>query len=59
MPGAGEGMYNEEITVSVAGTWGYTRMDECVTEDSTSGSADAAADAQADDEEYIDTSRMV
>jgi len=55
-------MYTEETTVSVAGTWGYTRMDECVTEDSTSGSADAAANAQApaeDDEEYIDTSRMV
>jgi hypothetical protein len=36
-------------------------MDECVTEDATSGAADAAAEAQAaaDDEEYIDTSRMV
>ena len=61
MPGAAEGLYTEDTTVSVAGTWGYTRMDECVTEDSTSGSADAAAEEQtkADDEEIYDTSRMV
>ncbi|MBQ5862730.1 MAG: hypothetical protein IIW67_03355, partial [Peptococcaceae bacterium] len=60
MPGAAEGMYNDATSVSIAGTWGYTRMDECVTEDSTSGSADAAASAQqAEEEDYIDTSRMV
>jgi hypothetical protein len=60
MPGAAEGMYNEETSISVAGTWGYTRMDECVTEDSTSGSADAAAEEQtkADDEELFDASRV-
>jgi hypothetical protein len=60
--GAGEGMITEDKQITVEGTWGYTKMDECVTEDSTSGSADEAAKAQApaeDDEEYIDTSRMV
>lgn len=62
MPGAAEGLITPENTVSVAGTWGYTRMDECVTEDSTSGSADAAAEVQAkaeEEEEIYDTSRMV
>ena len=61
VPGAAEGLYTDETSVSVAGTWGYTRMDECVTEDSKSGSADAAAEAKApvEDDEYIDTSRMV
>ena len=37
MPGAAEGMITEDKQVAVTGTWGYTRMDECVTEDSTSG----------------------
>ncbi len=32
VPGAAEGMIQNEV--SVAGTWGYARMDECVTEDS-------------------------
>lgn len=61
MPGAAEGHITEDKFVSVAGTWGYTRMDECVTEDSTSGSADEAAKANAQDEEeeIYDTSRMV
>ncbi|MBQ5683848.1 MAG: hypothetical protein IIV26_10025, partial [Peptococcaceae bacterium] len=62
MPGAAEGLITPENTVSVAGTWGYTRMDECVTEDSTSGSADAAAEMNAkaveEDEELFDASRV-
>lgn len=62
VPGAAEGHITEDKFVSVAGTWGYTRMDECVTEDSTSGSADEAANANAaaeDDDDIYDTSRMV
>ena len=31
VPGAAEGMLQNDV--SVAGTWGYTKMDECVTED--------------------------
>ena len=61
MPGAAEGMITEDKQVAVTGTWGYTRMDECVTEDSTSGSAEAAAAAQDPnaDDEFYDPSRVL
>ena len=62
VPGAAEGLITDDKVVSVEGTWGYFKMDECVTEDSTSGSADAAAAAKApvdEDDAIIDTSRMV
>jgi len=62
MEGAGEGIITEDKMVPVEGTWGYVKMDECVTEDSTSGSADVAAEAKApveEDDEIYDTSRMV
>ena len=46
MPGAAEGMIQNEAVVSVAGTWGYEgKMDACVTEDALDGDEEGSQPA--------------